>query len=235
MNLSKAKVMSESRLSVIIPVYNAERYLAEAIRSVLDQDYDDLEIVVVDDGSTDCSVEVAQRFKEIRLIRQANQGPGAGINTGISNARGTLIAFLDADDKWEPATLASRVARFDSDPRLDMTHGRVIEFASPELETPVLTADRAVANPVAARLGGTTMVKRTALERVGLLDTSLKLGAWMDWLMRAEEAGLVTEHHEDLVLHRRIHDDNLVSRESGSKGDYVRLLKRALDRRRETE
>ncbi|MGA7307183.1 MAG: glycosyltransferase family A protein, partial [Rhodothermales bacterium] len=92
--------MSEPRLSVIIPVYNAERYVAEAIRSVLDQDYVDLEIVVVDDGSTDGSASVAQQFKEIRLIRQENQGPGAGLNTGILNARGDLIAFLDADDKW---------------------------------------------------------------------------------------------------------------------------------------
>jgi len=227
--------MSEPRLSVIIPVYNAERYVAEAIQSVLDQDYDDLEIVVVDDGSTDGSAAVAQQFKEIRLIRQENQGPGAGLNTGILNAGGDLIAFLDADDKWEPATLGRRVARFDDDPNLDMAHGRVIEFASPELKSQVLTADRAVANPVPARLGGTTMIKREALGRVGLMDTTLKLGAWMDWLMRADEAGLKTVSHDDLVLHRRIHDDNLVTRESGSKSDYVRLLKRALDRRRETE
>lgn len=226
--------MTNPRVSVIIPVYNAERYLAEAIRSVLGQDYGDVEIVVVDDGSTDRSVEVAQRFEQIRLIRQENLGPGAGLNTGIAHARGELIAFLDADDKWEPATLARRVARFDDDPNLDMTHGAAIEFFSPELGSGVSMADRSVHRPVAARLGGATMIRREALDRVGLVDTKLRLGAWMDWLMRADEAGLKVERHDDLVLHRRIHDDNLVTREAGSKGDYVKLLKRALDRRRQT-
>ena len=222
--------MSAPRVSVIIPVYNGERYLAEAVQSVLDQDYDDIEVVVVDDGSTDRSSEIALQFEGIRLIRQHNGGNAVAHNTGISNARGELVAFLDADDLWEAGTLAKRVAMFDDDPNLEMTHGLMVEFVSPGLSSDISIAGRPIGKPVPGRLCGASMVRRTALDRVGPIDPELRFGAWIDWLMRADEFGLETKSFEEIVLHRRIHGDNLTIRESRS--DYVKLLKRALDRRR---
>jgi glycosyltransferase involved in cell wall biosynthesis len=224
--------MTPSLVSVIVPVYNGERYLAEAIQSVLNQDYRDIEVVVVDDGSTDRSSEIAEQFAVTRIIRQLNAGAGAATNTGIENARGDILTFIDADDLWEPGTLARRVARFHNDPDLDMTHGMVLEFVSPDLGPEGTATARPVGRWMHARLAGTTVLRRSAIEKVGLIDTTLKLGGWMDWLMRAEEAGLRTERCDDRVLRRRIHGSNLVVRERYSKGDYIKLLKRALDRRR---
>ncbi|HUF10501.1 MAG TPA: glycosyltransferase family A protein [Rhodothermales bacterium] len=221
------------RLSVVIPVFNGEPYLAEAIRSVLDQDYDDLEVIVVDDGSTDGSSQIARQFPGIRLVRQQNGGVAVAHNAGVSRAWGELVAFLDADDVWEPGSLAGRVGMFDDDPNVEMTHGLVVEFISPGLSSSISIADRNLGTPIRGRLCGATMVRRTALDRVGPMNPALRFAGWMDWLMRADEVGLQTEFCEELVLHRRIHGDNLTIRLP--KDEYVKLLKGALDRRRRTE
>ena len=92
------------KFSVVIPLYNKEHYIEKALNSVLAQSFQDFEILVVDDGSTDSSAEAALRVSsdKIRLIRQENQGVAVARNTGIYNAEGTYISFLDADDEWEP-------------------------------------------------------------------------------------------------------------------------------------
>ena len=101
-------------VSVIMPAYNAERYLADSIRSVLAQTYADWELVVVDDGSTDGTARVARGFaladERVRYLYQENGGQGSARNTGLRNSRGTLVAFLDADDLWAADKLARQVA-----------------------------------------------------------------------------------------------------------------------------
>ena len=100
--------MGKPLVSVIIPVYNGERYLEAALKSVIEQDYCPIEIIVVDDGSTDKSAEIAKYFKEIQYIFQSNKGPGPANarNTGIRAVKGEYIAFLDADDIWMPNKLS---------------------------------------------------------------------------------------------------------------------------------
>src|SRR2546422_11221830 len=106
-------------VSVVIPVYNGEQYLADAIQSVRDQTYQNFEVIVVDDGSTDGSAEVAQRFGEaIRYVHQANGGVCKARNTGIAAAQGGYVAFLDQDDLWLPDKLATQVAYLDSHPEV---------------------------------------------------------------------------------------------------------------------
>jgi glycosyltransferase involved in cell wall biosynthesis len=110
-------------VSVVIPVFNGSRYLAEAVRSVLDQTYPRVEVVAVDDGSTDDSPRVLAGFGErVRVIRQANSGVAAARNTGMSNARGEFVAFLDQDDYWRPEKLARQVDRFRASGRVGLVH-----------------------------------------------------------------------------------------------------------------
>ena len=104
--------MSENqKISVIIPVYNTEKYLAQAIQSVLKQEEKPLEIIVVDDGSTDGSVNVATKFgSQISLYQhQTNKGVGAARNLGVNNSKGEFLAFLDADDQWTPGRIEKQI------------------------------------------------------------------------------------------------------------------------------
>jgi len=90
------------QLSVIIPVYNAGKYVADAVKSVLMQTYENLEILIIDDGSPDNSIEICQQFTDprIKIIRQQNQGVSGARDNGIRHAQGEYLAFLDADDIW---------------------------------------------------------------------------------------------------------------------------------------
>ena len=110
------------KYSVVIPLYNKANYIEETIRSVLDQTCQDFEVVVVNDGSTDNSLETAKKFESdrVRVIDQVNQGVAVARNTGIHNARGSYIAFLDADDEWHPHYLETIDALTNAYPQSDM-------------------------------------------------------------------------------------------------------------------
>ena len=107
-----------SRASIVIPLYNKAGSVVAAIGSVLRQSYPDFELIVVDDGSTDAgpSLVAGHGDPRVRLIRQANAGPGAARNRGLADARGEYVAFLDADDEWEPELLRRAVTALDGDP-----------------------------------------------------------------------------------------------------------------------
>ena len=113
------------KVSAVIPCYNYGRFLGEAIESVLSQTFSAHEIIVVDDGSTDGTPEVARRYGEkIRYHRTENRGVSAARNAGIALAEGDLIAFLDADDRWLPNKLECQVPVFDGTPGVGLVHAR---------------------------------------------------------------------------------------------------------------
>jgi len=169
-------------ISVIIPAYNHARYLAEAIDSVLAQTYAPLEIIVVDDGSTDGTPAVAASYGDrIRYIRQENAGVGAARNNGIAAARGEYLAFLDSDDIWLPEKLEREIALFDADPQLGFVHCGVEKFdesgqttismtgAEGWIATDLLRLDR----EVIAALGSCPIVPKHVAEEVGGYDPRL--------------------------------------------------------------
>ena len=115
---------SRPMVTVIIPVYNGEEYLAEDIESVLGQTYHPLEIIVVDDGSTDDTATVASRFKElVRYIYQPNSGPAAARNRGLKMARGEVIGFVDADDLWVENKLDLQLGLLADNPSVQIVIG----------------------------------------------------------------------------------------------------------------
>lgn len=115
-------------VSIIMPAYNADRFIAAAIQSVMDQTWTHWELIIVNDGSTDLTVEVVQRFRDprITLLHQTNHGIGHARNTGMATMQGAFVCFLDADDLLPPLSLESRVRLMMDDPGVDFCDGRVI-------------------------------------------------------------------------------------------------------------
>jgi len=118
-------------VSVVIPAYNAERYLGETLDSVLAQTYRDFEVVVVDDGSTDSTRDIVASYGEpVRCIEQANAGPSAARNHGVREARGEAVAFVDSDDLWMPEKLAHQMPLFDAEGRVGLVYSEAERMAS---------------------------------------------------------------------------------------------------------
>jgi glycosyltransferase involved in cell wall biosynthesis len=220
-------------ISVIIPVYNYARYLAEAVESVLNQTYRNVEVIVVDDGSTDQSGEVAKSFagRGVRYCHQVHAGIGPARNKGVELARGEFIAFLDADDRWPVEKLERQLKEFEADPELEMVFGQALQLQNgPTWESGINEE-----NPqglVPGMVPGTMLIKRDAFTRVGKFKGDLKVGEFIDWYARAVELKVRSLVMPDLFLWRRIHDSNQGVRERQSVTDYARVLKAKLDRQR---
>ncbi|MFL6706899.1 MAG: glycosyltransferase family 2 protein [Massilia sp.] len=216
------------RLSVVIPCYNAERYIAATLDSVLAQGDDDLEIIVVDDGSRDGSrALIHQRYPQVRLIEQANAGVAAARNHGIKAARGEWIAFVDADDIWLPGKLAAQFALLAKNPdcRMCYTAWHVWPSDAP-LPTPaVLQEVERNASDTArwqsasgwiypqllldcAVWTSTTMAKRSLFDEIGNFDGSLRVGEDYDLWLRASRVTPILQVPRPYALYR-IHPDSI--------------------------
>jgi glycosyltransferase involved in cell wall biosynthesis len=225
-----------SRVSVIVPCYNAAAYLAEALRSLLAQVPRPGEVIIIDDGSTDDSGAIAAAWgPPVRCTRQEHQGIAAARNCGLALATGDLIAFLDADDLWPADSLSQRLRRLAEAPELDGVFGLVEVFASPELSPADRRGLQVPAGAVPGRLAGAAVIRREAFERVGGFDTSLSVGETMDWFARAQQQGVALASLDTVVLRRRIHSANTVRKTERLKADYLRVLRASLARRRAAE
>ena len=222
-------------VSVIIPVYNYDRYLGEAIESVVSQTHQRLEPIVVDDGSSDQSGEVARSFADrgVRYCHQVHAGIGPARNKGVELAQGYFLAFLDADDCWPQEKIDRQLRAFESDPTLEMVFGQALQLQNgPEWEAGVKDKNLAVAGMVPGMVPGTMLIKRAAFLRVGKFQGDWKVGEFIDWYARAVELHIRSLVLPDLLLWRRIHDSNQGVRERQAVSDYARVLKASLDRRR---
>jgi glycosyltransferase involved in cell wall biosynthesis len=184
------------KVSVVIPAYNAMAYLPAAVESVLRQTLVDSEVLIIDDGSVDHIVEWVSGLtdRRIRLISQVNQGLSAARNTGIVNAQGDYIAFLDADDLWAPTKLAKQVHCLDNHPSVGLVHTAMMFIDVQGTSTGrVMASDLAgdvwsrlvIRNAIACP---SVMVRRECFDRVGLFDVNLhSIEDWDMWLRIAAE------------------------------------------------
>ena len=222
-----------ARISVLIPVFDGERYLGEAIESALRQTVMPEEVVVVDDGSRDRSVAVAIEFgARVRLVRQDHGGIGAARNRLLAEAAGEWIAFLDSDDRWAPSAMADHLDVAVARPDADVVSGRVRQFISPELPQTARARLVCPEGPISGFQAGASLVRRSAFFRIGGFRVDLKVGEFIDWWMRARESGIVAASHEAVVLERRLHENNTGRRNRAAVTDYLDVVRQALARRR---
>ena len=221
-------------ISVMIGAYNAAPYVGETIASVLAQDYEPLELIVVDDGSDDGTAEIVKTFPDVRYFFQPNAGNGAARNRAIEAAGGELFAFLDADDRFTPGKLTLQKTVLDAEPELDMVFGHVREFFSPELDAETRASLRPpAAEPMPWTAPNLMLVRRESFERVGPFTTAVRVGVTVDWFARAQEAGLRHSILPEVVLERRLHTQNNGLRERDARSQYLDVIRAAMLRRRQ--
>lgn len=220
-------------VSIIIPAYNAEAFIQTAIESVLAQGHRPLEVIVVDDGSSDDTAGIAERFgPPVSCHRQKNGGPPVARNRGLAVARGEYIGFLDADDLYEPGRIELQLAKLRENPALEVVIGKkTCEQLASAPEEPVTFKPMQAGNHIDVSLG-VCLFRRTAFERVGLMEESLRHCDDWDWFMRARELAVPMLLHEETVLRYRLHMNNITRDQEAGKRYLAIMLKRSIDRRR---
>ena len=221
------------KVGVVIPVRDGERYLSEALESVLGQTLAPCDVVVVDDGSLDATIAVAERYAPaVRCVSQPAQGIGAARNRGVVEVGGGFIAFLDGDDVWPERRLELQLAAFAASPAPELVFGHIEQFVSPELDPEARARIVCPDAPQAGFLANTMLLPRAVWQRVGKFSTSAVRSEFLDWLLRARELGLREVMLDEVVLRRRLHGSNHGRVMRDGAGEYAVALKRALDRRR---
>jgi glycogen(starch) synthase len=227
--------MTYQLISCIVPVFNGERYLAEALDSIIAQSYRPLEIIVTDDGSIDGTPGVMASYGEqVRYLRQLNSGPAAARNLGVRAAQGEFVAFLDADDVWHPEKLIRQIARLHERPEIDLCFTSFQNFWMPELADEELRYQgHPLSSPQSAWSICTLLARRAVFERFGQFPEGARQLENMPWFLRAGRQGAVIEVLPDRLMYRRVHRGSL-SRKGASQffDNFLPVLKEWRDFRR---
>jgi len=234
-------VPSRPLASVVIPAYNAERYLGEAIESVLAQDYAPVETIVVDDGSSDATAAVASSYA-VELVRQENAGPAAARNRGFAASRGEVVAFHDADDLMTHDKLAVQVGELVADPAIGCVLAEQELLVEAGAELPFWAEGTKVPAVMPAKpeeLAGepdvhpmTMVVRREVFERVGGFDEEMRAAEDFDWMLRAAEDGVEFARLPRVLLKRRVHPASLTQDAAAGRAGHFLALKKRIERHR---
>lgn len=224
--------MYTASVSVILPVFNGERFLAEAVASIRRQSVRPLEIIIVDDGSTDGTPELIRSLgTNVRSVSQPNAGPAAARNTGIRLAQGEALAFLDADDIWPDNSLAVLLAHLADEPRMDIVLGRIQSVVA-DTNTDGGEVLRSVAPPHRSSQLGSALLRADVFRTTGLFDETLQYSEDMDWFMRAMDKGIVIKKIDDVTLLYRLHEQSMTFGRNAHDLSILHVLRTSITRRR---
>ena len=191
-------------VSVIVAAFDAERYLAETLDSIVAQDHPALEIVLVDDGSTDNTPEITQSYGDaVRYFAQPNRGLGAAQNQGLALATGDFVSFLDADDLWLPEKTRVQLAAIVARPDVDVVFAHVEQFATSPSSggAPPQIPDELRIMPGYST--GTMLISRATFDRVGPFSETVTIGPFIEWYLRAQDLGLRAHVMDEVLMRRR--------------------------------
>jgi len=220
-------------VSVVIPIYNSGRYLAEAIESVLAQRHTPLEIVVIDDGSSDHGPALASGFgAPVKLITIPHRGHPAARNAGVEASCGEFLGFLDADDLWTEHKIALQLDAFAENPALEAVFGHMQNFISPELSAEEQAKIKCNSTSLPGLLQGSMMIRRVAFDRVGHFPEDRKMGDFLEWYGRALLSNLNMRMLPETLVRRRLHLNNFQRTHKHLRRENLLVLKNLLDKRR---
>ena len=221
-----------SSYSVIIPVFNGEKYLAEAISSVLAQTLKPEEIIVVDDGSTDSTAEVVKKYHgSVHYSYQSNKGAAAARNAGLKVAKGDFFSFIDADDIWVKDKSEKQMRLFEQHPEAEIIIGLLMPVSA---KAPGWDISKLAKKNLLLPSLGSSLIRKTVFEKIGNFDEQLALAEDTDWFFRARESGITVFVQNEIVQYYRIHDKNSTRDKNITNFNILLAFKKSLDRRRKS-
>lgn len=219
-----------SQVSVVVTSYQGGAFLEAALRSVFEQSVGAIEVLVVDDGSTDGSIEILESFPKAILLRQNRLGVAAARNLGVSEAKAPYIAFLDGDDRWHPRKLERQMECLDNERHVAfaLCHQRFFwQLPAP----PSWVKPELLAHPHPSFVPGAILARRSCFERVGLFDTALAFGSDSDWIARARDSQTTSGMVPEALLFKRLHSANASAFVQDNLMDLRRLLRKSAHRK----
>ena len=214
-------------VSCVVPAYNAERYVARALESVLEQSRPPDEIIVVDDGSTDGTAAVLESYgSRLRVVHQENSGPAAARNRGIRMATGEIICFQDADDEWHRDKLAKQLVLLEARPEVGICITRLRNVWAEHLDEERRGLGAHVfANDPPGYVFQTSLIRRDVFARAGMLDEKLRRAEDIEWFARARDAGIELALISEVLVYRHLHGGNTsVADETTASERHAQLL-----------
>jgi glycosyltransferase involved in cell wall biosynthesis len=212
-------------ISVVIPVRDGARFLEQALHSAVKQ-RPVLEIIVVDDGSSDGSAEIANSLAGTVVVEQSPRGPGAARNAGASRARGEFLAFLDADDVWLPSKLEAQLEALGPAPRPALAFCAFEMFAEPGSALPPGARREQLGRAIRAPLPSALLLRREIFFRVGQFREDLATAEDVEWFQRAARAGVGSVFVERVLLRKRVHAGNTSLVAGGNTARLFDVLRR---------
>jgi glycosyltransferase involved in cell wall biosynthesis len=233
-------------VSVVMPAFNAERYIAESVDSVLSQTFQDFEIIIVDDGSTDKTIEIVGKYgSRVKVISQENSGPSRARNTGIMSAAGRYIAFLDSDDLWTEDKLEVQVGFMESNPRIDMVVADMMMFQEDAtifdsyfdsirikgFYDTLISEQRELQDAFSMLLQcnfiptGTVLLRKECLEKSGLFDEKISTVEDLDLWIRISifsKIGVIPK----VLKKKRSHMENISKDIPRARSSYIYVLEK---------
>lgn len=225
--------MHKPTVSVIIVVQNGERYLSEAIESVINQSYQPNEILVVDGYSTDNTAQVAKSYPFVRYLRQQGKGLANARNTGIEAATGELIAFPDHDDYWALDKLKVQMNHFINSPDIQYSYALVKLFLESGCELRSGFSQKLFKEEQVGRTPGTLIVRKFIFEQIGNFNPRFAIACDVDWFTRAKDNNIMAAFVPQVLLYKRVHNRNLSANVKINKKEIFEVIKESLAHRRQ--
>lgn len=219
-------------VSVIIPMFNAERFISDALDSVLSQTITPGEVIIVDDGSEDDGVAVVAKFEPaVKIVSQENAGAASARQAGANLAAGRLLAFLDADDMWVENALQVRLEVMNANPAIDAVFGGVEQFICETAPQNIKDRGKIFTEVEGARHPGCMLIKAEVYRAIGGFNPEFRTGEALDFVSRLDAGNYVSHMMPDLIMRRRIHGSNTVLSAEELHKAYLRALRERIRRK----
>ena len=230
--VAEKRIREDSPLvSVIMAVRNGERFLAQAIESVLNSDYRPIEILIVDGQSEDKTEEIARSFPLVRYICQPNTGISEAYNLGLKGAEGEFVAFNSHDDLWTTDKLRLQVDYLRRHESTEYVTGKSKFFVEPGCPIPSGFRQELLEGEHVSHIMETLVARKSLFQIIGTFDQKLSTAEDVDWFARAKDQQISMHVIQKVLLHKRVHDENLSLHHKRNNQNLLRVVKGSLNRK----